>query len=385
MPQPADLRGLTLIDLAGMGPSARCVRLLADLGARWIRLTPPAKAERWSVPWHSYGAMRGAELIELDLKAPHGRDTFLKLVKRADIVVESSRPGVADRLGIGWRDASAVNPRLIYASLSGYGQDGPYAQWAGHDINYQALGGALCTAGVSERGAPAIPGQTFADSAGGGWHGAMLILAAVIARQSTGMGKFLDVSAAEGMLHMAQLSIDEYFATGEQARAGVSLTNGGYAFYDTYVTADGGAVAVGAIEPKFFRTLCLALELPHFVDRQYDASAQAEMRAAFVAKFNTKTRDEWAKLFGGMDACVTPVLTIGEVTEDPHWKARGMFVDFTHPEQGTKGQLRPIGRGDPAARGAAPVKGDATATRVLGEFGFSADEIAALKADGTIG
>lgn len=384
MSQPADLRGITLLDLSGIGPSARCVRLLADLGARWIKVTPPAKAERWSIPWHSYGAMRGAEQIELDLKAPRGRDTFLKMARRADIVIESFRPGVAARLGIGWRDCGAANPRLVYCALSGYGQDGPYAQWAGHDINYQALSGALATAGRNARGTPAVPGQTFADSAGGGWHGALLIMAALIARQSTGTGKFLDISASEGMLHLAQLSIDEYLATGEEPRGDVSLTNGGYAFYDTYATADGGAVAVGAIEPKFFRNLCIALDLPHLVERQYDVAAQSDLRTAFAAKFKTRTRAEWAKLFAGMDACVTPVLSISEVTEDPHWRARGMFIDFTHPEHGTKGQLRPIGRGDPAVRGAAPAKGETAPDRILGGLGFTPEEIAGLKADGSV-
>ena len=164
----SDLAGVTVLDLGGIGPAARCVRVLSDLGARWVQIAPPASAGRMSVPWHAYGAQRGMERIELDLKQASGRDLFMRLAGQSDVIVECFRPGVAGRLGIGYDAVEAVNPRIVYCSATGYGQSGPYAQWAGHDLNYQAVAGALAANGLDRNGVPALPGMTLADSAGGG-------------------------------------------------------------------------------------------------------------------------------------------------------------------------------------------------------------------------
>lgn len=375
-----DLQGITLIDLAGMGPSARCVRVLADLGARWIRLRPPASAGRVTGDWHGYGALRGAEQFEFDLKHPLARELYLRLVKSADIVVEGFRPGVADRLGIGYRDLSVVNKRLVYCAATGYGQDGPLAQQVGHDINYQALGGALAPGGRTEEGTPAMPGFTAADSAGGGWHAAMRVLAALVERARTGRGKFLDISAAEGVLHLMAVDIDQELATG-QAAAG-SVLHGHYACYNLYATADGKSVAVGAIEPKFFANLCHELGLGAMAALQYREEAQPELRAALTAVFRTRTRDDWVARFSNTEACLSPVLAISELAGHPQWQARGMFVDYVHPQAGAARQIGPLGGGD--SRGSAPDATKSVARDVLLSFGLAPEEIETLQINGVV-
>lgn len=375
-----DLQGITLIDLAGMGPSARCVRVLSDLGARWIRLCPPAAADRVVGDWHGYGALRGAEQFEFDLKHPLARDLYLRLAKNADVVVEGFRPGVADRLGIGYRDLSVVNQRIVYCAATGYGQKGPLAREVGHDINYQALGGALALGGRSAEGTPAMPGFTAADSAGGGWHATMRILAALVERTRTGRGKFLDISAAEGVLHLMAVDIDQELATGQPAAS--SVLHGHYACYNIYATSDGKSVAVGAIEPKFFANLCRELGLEALAGLQYRVEDQTALRAALSAAFRTRTRDEWVDRFVGIEACLTPVLAVHELAVHPQWQARGMFVGYEHPQVGPARQVGPMGGGD--SRGTAPDTTKSAVRDVLLSFGLELQEIESLQASGVV-
>jgi alpha-methylacyl-CoA racemase len=376
----ADLDGITLIDLAGLGPSARCVRVLADLGARWIRVRPPAVANRLPGEWYAYGAFRGAEQFELDLKHPQARSLYMRLMRKADIVVEGFRPGVADRLGIGYRDLSAVNDRIIYCAATGYGQTGPLAQDVGHDINYQALGGGLALIGRDANGLPAIPGMTLADAAGGGWHAALRILAAIVERTRTGKGKYLDVSAAEGVLQLMSLAIDKELATGDPAADFV--TYGKYACYGLYQTADRKFLAVGAIETKFFANLCRALGLESLASRQFDADSQAELRQAIAAVFSTRTRDAWIETLSGIDACVSPVLALDELASHPQWQARNVFVHYDHPKAGCLSQVGPVGGGN--ERGAAPDADGSVCRKVLGSVGIDDQEIDALIDGGVV-
>ncbi len=314
-----DLAGITVLDLGGVGPASRCMRVLADLGARWINIAAPAGAARTQAPWYAYGAMRGVERLELDLKLPVGREAFLRIAKLSDVVLESFRPGVADRLGIGYDAVNAVNPKIVYCAATGYGQTGPYGRMAGHDLNYQALSGALAAGGRTGGGRPALPGMTLADSAGGGWHAAMKIMSALIARQRTGRGAFLDVAAAEGVLHLMALSLDEQLATGDGAAPGYGLFFGQFACYDVYAAADGRHLAVAAIERKFFQTLCEALDLQELAPHQYDDAAQAEIRQKIAMAFSRHSRDEWVEKLRDLDVCVSPVLSLAEVVDDPHW------------------------------------------------------------------
>ena len=316
--------------------------MLADLGADVIKVARPPGRGGIEPPWFSYGAGRGTRVVRLDLSSEQGHDAFLHLAATADVVVESYRPGVADRLGIGYADVAKVNERIVYAALTGYGQDGPYAKWAGHDINYLAVGGFFATQGRRGDGGPAIPGATVADSAGGGMHAVVAILAALLRRTTTGEGQYLDVSATEGVLSLMSLHVDEYLATGNEPTAGSGLLTGRYACYDLYQAADGRWLAVGAIEAVFFANLCRALGCEQWVAHQFDDEAQDEIRAAFRAAFTQRSRDEWVDLLSAADTCVAPVQSIAEVAADPHLRLRGAISCVRHPEHGEVEQVGPV-------------------------------------------
>jgi len=308
---------------------------------------PSADAAPIQPPFFSYSGHRGMGRVLLDLKEDDGRTAFLALASAADVVVESFRPGVVDRLGIGYGAVSGRNPGIVYCSTSGYGQDGPQAQWAGHDIDYLAVGGylALCTPGAD--GAPPLPGATIADAAAGGMQAALAITAALTERATTGRGAYLDVSVAEGVLWLMSLAIDEQLALGGDVVPGHDVLSGRYACYSTYRAADGRWLAVGAIEAKFFANLCAALGCPELAGVQYDEGAQPAIRAAFAAAFASRTRDEWAELLAGADTCVAPVLDVSEIAGHPQFTARGAVARATHPTEGTFEQLAPLLAGMP--------------------------------------
>lgn len=350
------LAGFTVLDLSTVGPASRCSSLLADLGADVLKVMRPAGMGGIEPAWFSYGAGRGTRIVRLDLKTDDGREAFLGLAAEADVVLDSYRPGVADRLGIGFDAVHKVNPKIIYAALTGYGQNGPYAQYAGHDLNYLAVGGFFATQGRDADGIPAMPGATVADSAGGGMHAVIAILAALVKRTAIGGGQFLDVSATEGVLSLMSLHLDEYLATGAEPTAGSGLLTGRYACYGLYAAADGGWLAVGAIEPQFFDNLCEALGCQEWIRHQYDEDRQAEIRSALAEAFATRPRDEWVADLAAHDACVTPVLSIAEVTRDSHLRARGAFSVVSHPEHGEVEQVGPVvaGAHQPASGFSAP-------------------------------
>src|SRR3954468_3294141 len=286
------LDGIPLLDLSTVGPAARASRWLADYGARVVKVGAPAGLQI-EPPFYAYSAHRGMERVGIDLKSPSGLEEFMALVDAADVLIESFRPGVVDRLGIGYDAVKGRNPRIVYCSTSGYGQDGPRSQWAGHDLNYLGVGGFLDCTGRRAGGQPPIPGATVADSAGGGMHAIVAILAALVRRVSTGEGAYLDVSVHDGVLALMALHVDEYLATGEVPH---NVLTGRYACYDTYETADGRWLAVAAIEPRFWANLCRLLELEQWTARQTDDSVQDGIRADLRATFHSKTRDEWTSL-----------------------------------------------------------------------------------------
>ena len=283
MDRAPHLAGVTVLDLSSVGPASRCSRILADYGATVIKVGPPPRKSGVQIqpPYWSYSAGRGMRRLQIDLKAPDGRAAFMRLAAKAQVVIESFRPGVAARMGIGWDDLRSVNERIIYCSTSGYGQDGPYARWAGHDLNYLAAGGYLAMSGRRADGGPALPGATVADSAAGGMHAAIAILAALVRVAATGEGEYLDVSVAAGVLWLMSLPIDQHLATGEQPAPGGDLLSGRYACYDVYAARDGKFLAVGAIEPAFFANLCNALGLERWIPHQLDDARQDEIRAEF--------------------------------------------------------------------------------------------------------
>ncbi len=382
------LEGVTVLDLSTVGPASRCSRILADYGALVVKVgAPPAKAGvQIQPPFFTYSAGRGTRRIQIDLKAPRGKAAFLQLAAKAQVVIESYRPGVVARLGIGFEEVRAVNPAIVYCSTSGYGQDGPQAAWAGHDLNYLADGGFLAMSGTRADGGPALPGATIADAAGGGMHAAIAILAALVSARRTGKGAYLDVSVAEGVLALMGLTIDEHLATGRVPAPGGDLLTGRYACYDVYPTRDGKWLSVAAIEPAFWANLCRLLELPQWTKHQLDDAKQHEIRADMCRVLATRDRDDWVARLAGNDTCVAPVRTVAELPGLAQHAARAAFVDAEHPTHGRFRQLAPVLAG--AARGSAPVRvPDASLTdtdALLDAVGMSQHEIAELRRDGVV-
>jgi alpha-methylacyl-CoA racemase len=325
------LTGVTVLDLATVGPAARCTRLLADYGATVIKVgaVPGRGTVTIRPPFYAYSSARYLRHVAIDLKDGEGRQAFLALVAKADVVVESFRPGVIDRLRIGYAELCALNPAIILCSTTGYGQTGPRAAWAGHDINYLAVGGYLDSTERRADGGPPVPGATIADAAGGGMQAAMAVMAALIDRGRSGRGAHLDVAIAEGVLWLTSLAVDEYLATGAPVGPGQNMVTGRYACYDTYQAADGGWLAVGAIEPKFYANLCRLIGCEQWATHQLDDEAQDKIRADFRAAFATKDRDAWVAELAGADTCVTPVLSVAELVDDDQFVARHAFVEAT--------------------------------------------------------
>jgi alpha-methylacyl-CoA racemase len=385
---PAPLAGVTVLDLSTVGPGTRCTRILADYGAAVVKVgVPPKKAALQTQPaFWTYSANRGMQQVRIDLKDADGRAAFLALVGRADVVVESYRPGVMARLGLGYDELRAANPRIVVCSTSGYGQTGPASQYAGHDLNYLAVGGFLHTSGRRGDGGPPLPGATVADSAAGGMHAALAILAALLRRERTGEGEYLDVSVAEGVLQLSSLYIDQFLATGEKPGPGHDILTGRYACYDTYACRDGRWVAVAAIEPPFYANLCRKLGCEQWLAHQTDDAVQEKIRSDFAAAFRARDRDEWVAELAPADTCVAPVYAISELVEDPQFRARGMFVDAVHPSAGRFRQVAPPLAGMP--RSGAPVAvpdGSRTDTdALLAAAGVARDRIEKMRSAGVV-
>jgi alpha-methylacyl-CoA racemase len=343
----AALEGVRVLDLASVGPGARASRTLADYGAQVVKVgaVPRAGAVQIVPPYYAYSGNRGMQRALFDLKSDGGRDAFLALAERSDVIIESFRPGVVDRLGIGFEAVSARNPRIVYCSTSGFGQTGPRSSWAGHDVNYLGVAGFLDCTGRQADGRPALPGATVADIAAGGMQAAMAVMAALLRRERTGEGELLDVSIADGSFALMSLYVDEYLATGTEPGPGHYILTGRYACYDTYTCADGRHVAVGAIEPQFWRNLVGLLGLEQYAGAQLDDDLQDEIRAAMAAVFATRTRDEWVAELGPADTCVSEVHSVAEAVRDEQYAARGVVVDAVSDTDGAFRQSAPVWAG----------------------------------------
>jgi len=383
------LAGVRILDLTRLLPGPFATMVLADLGADVVKVEDPAGADwlRWLPPLTGeqsdafHALNRNKRSLALDLRRPEGAAAFRRLVRSADAVIESFRPGVIDRLGIGYERLRTENPRLILCSISGYGQDGPYAQRAGHDLDYCAHAGVLAANGPPDRPLPL--GVQVADVAGGAWPAATGILAALLRARATGEGAHVDVSMTEGALAMLAMTLGMASARGTPV-ARAELLTGGSACYGVYRTKDGRFVALGALEPKFFAAFCAAAGRPELAERQLDGGGpRAELEAIFAAR----TRDEWADFAGEHDVCLAPVLEGDEPREDPQLRARGAFIRVPSPREGrdVPAVASPVRlRGEAAPLRPAPALGEHGA-EVLGEAGFSAGEVEALRAAGTLG
>lgn len=345
----APFAGVTILDLSRVGPAARATRLLADYGASVTKVTAPADrvAQGLASPFFAYAAHRGMKKVILDLRDPEGRDAFLALAARVDVVIESFRPMTVEHLRIGYEDVRKVNPSIVYCSTTGYGRSGPRSAWAGHDLNYLAVGGYLAMSGTSARGGPPLPGATVADSAAGGMHAALAIVSALFRRRSTGEGAFLDVSVTDGVLWLMSLVIDEHLATGSAPEPGHDVLSGRYACYGTYRAGDGKWLAVAAIEPKFFANLCRGLGCEEWISKQYDDDAQEEIRDALAAVFATADRESWIERLAGSDSCVSPVSSVPEVATDAQLISSGAFVEAKSEQHGSFRQVGAVLAGMP--------------------------------------
>ncbi len=341
------LDGIRVLDLASVGPGARASRILADYGATVAKVgaVPRAGAVQITPPYYAYSGNRGMNRALFDLKSDGGRQAFCALADQADVIIESFRPGVVDRLGIGYTELAQSNSRLVYCSTSGFGQSGPRRNWAGHDVNYLGVSGFLDCTGRQADGRPALPGATVADIAAGGMQAAMSVMAALLRRERTGTGEHLDVSIADGAFAMMSLYVDEYLATGVEPGPGHYILTGRYACYDTYTCSDGKHVAVGAIEPQFWRNLVKLLDLEQYAGAQTDDALQDEIRGAMAQRFASRTRDEWVALLGPADTCVAEVNTVAEAVLNEQVIARGLVADAVNAEGLEFRQAAPIWAG----------------------------------------
>jgi alpha-methylacyl-CoA racemase len=374
------LHGLRIVELAAIGPGPMCAMLLADLGAHVVRvdrLQPSGLgvpvAPRFDV------AGRNRRSVALDIRVPAGRDAVLRLADGADVLIEGFRPGVAERLGLGPEPCQARNPRLVYGRVTGFGQQGPLAAAAGHDLNYIALSGALHAIGAAG-GKPVPPLNLVGDYGGGALYLAFGLLAALFERQHSGRGQVVDAAMVDGASSLMSIFHGLSAAGTWSDRRGENLLDGGAPFYDTYETADGRWVSIAALEPKFFAELVERLGLERtFVERQHERAHWPALRAAIAAAVRTKTRDEWCAALEGSDACFAPVLALDEAPRHRHAQARGAFVDVGGVVQPAPAPRFSRSRPTPPRR--APEPGSDT-DAVLAEAGFSGAEIAALRSAG---
>ena len=376
------LSGIRVIEMAGLAPAPYAGMILADFGAEVIRVDRTPTSGSRPDPTRDYLA-RGKRSIGINMKSHEGAETLLSLLEKADVLLEPFRPGVMEKLGVGPDVALARNPGLVFARLTGWGQDGPYATMAGHDIDYIAMSGALSLFG-RPGDKPLPPVNLLGDFAGGGMLCAMGILLALFEKTRSGKGQVVDAAMVDGAAHLSTFLFGFFRAGLWSKDRGTNLLDTGAPFYDTYATSDGEFMAVGAIEPQFYVLLLQGLELdadalPHQMDRE----AWPRMRELFTKTFASKTRDAWAKIFDGTDACVAPILGLDEAADHPVNVARKVFVE------GVGGQPMPapaprLSRTPGHASTKAPIPGTDT-DDVLAGLGLSKERIEELRRSGAVG
>jgi alpha-methylacyl-CoA racemase len=322
------LTGVRVVELAGIGPGPFAAMLLADLGADVVRVDRPGGGGLAVNPAYDL-TNRNKRSVLIDLKGDGGPGRVLDLVERADILIEGFRPGVAERLGVGPAECLARNPRLVYGRMTGWGQEGPLAQRAGHDIAYIAITGTLGMIGRAGE-PPAVPANLVGDYAGGSLYLVVGVLAALQhARTDGGAGQVVDAAIVDGAAHLATMIHGMMAAGSWQDRRGANLLDGGCPFYGTYETADGAYMAVGSLEQQFYDEFVALLGLAGQAPERKDLARWDELRTAVTNRFKTKTRAEWTEIFDGSDACVAPVLSLREAPGHPHLAARSTFVEHS--------------------------------------------------------
>jgi crotonobetainyl-CoA:carnitine CoA-transferase CaiB-like acyl-CoA transferase len=399
------LEGIKVLDLSNYVPGALCTMILADFGAEVIKVEP-AKAFPMGDMGYSPGGKdkereaaffalnRNKKCIGLNLRSDEGRRIFHRMATEADVVIEGYRPGVVERLGVDYKTIQGINPRIIYCSLSGYGQDGPYRLFSGHDINYISLAGVLGLIGPKE-GPPTIPLNIIADFAGVSLYGTIGILLALEARNRTGKGQYIDHTYMEGALHLITWFTHRFFMDGTVMKPGVSWAQGAYPHYGVYKTKDGKWLTIGCLEPHFWDNLCKAVGKEEYMQHKWTMAMTFqgpepkfdEIRAGMEKVFLTKTRDEWFDLLAANDVPVGKVNSLDETFQDPQILHRKMVIELDHPNLGKVKQvgiLPKLSDTPGQFRRFAPVHGEHT-DEILKALGFSGDEIEKLRKEGTAG
>jgi crotonobetainyl-CoA:carnitine CoA-transferase CaiB-like acyl-CoA transferase len=388
------LSGLRVLDLSRLLPGPFCSMLLADMGADVIKVEDPKQGDyiRWWPPLIGKNSgfhvvlNRNKRSLTLNLKLPEGKDLFLRLVREADVVLESFRPGVMTRLGLGYETLKAINPRIVFCAITGYGCAGQRSQKAGHDINYLALNGVLSYSG--KKGQPTLTGVQIADLGGGGLLAAFSIVTALLARERLGEGQFIDVPMMDGALTWNCLRWGKFLGDGNIPSPGDDFLNHGFACYNIYETRDGRHMSLGALEPQFWKTFCettghLEWHQPNYFD---PGPHQEVLQQEIASFFRQKTLAEWVEHFEGSDCCCEPILNLAEVMDDADMRARQMVVDMVHESWGAYRQMgiAPKFSLTPGViRGHAPELGEHTHA-VLGALGLSQNEIETLRSKGAV-
>ena len=385
------LQGITVLDLSRLLPGPFCSQMLADFGAEVIKVEDtgrgdylrdfPPKLGRHSSLYYSVN--RNKKSIKLDLKQQEGKDAFRRLVAKSDVVLEGFRPGVMDKLGLGYEELKKVNPRIIYCAITGYGLSGPYKFAAGHDVNYLNYAGVSGLIGEKD-GKPAMGDIQIADIGGGAMMGVISILLALQARQITGQGQLCDVSMMDGVVSWLPFVLAR-LASGEEAERGTGLLGGGYACYHIYPTQDGRYVSLGALEDKFWATFCTRLGKEDFIPIQMDVSRQQEMIDELNAILSKKTQAEWVAFFAKDDICFSPVLTMSEAVENPQVLSREMIYDTVVEGKNIKLPGIPVKLSDTPGviKATFPEHGEHS-VELLERAGYTKEEISSLAGKGVI-
>jgi crotonobetainyl-CoA:carnitine CoA-transferase CaiB-like acyl-CoA transferase len=374
--EPGALSGITVIDLSRLLPGPYCSMILADHGARVIAI----ESKKFIADGLFFNTInRNKEHISLNLKTTEGKQIFFQLVEKADVVLEGFRPGVVDRLGIDYQCVREVNPKIIYCAITGYGQNGPFRDRVGHDVNYLSYAGVLNLIGESDR-PPSIPGIQIADIAGGGMNAAIGILLALFAREKSGKGQYIDISMTDGMVAFLPIALYFQQLSGKDPRRADALLSHRYACYNTYETADGRFLSIGAVENRFWKRLCEHLGVSEYAALQYDDGRRKEILDFMRSTFKSKTLDEWDAELAHLEICWGRVQTFSEMLDDPLFREREMILKL----EGKAGDRQsaigvPVKLSDTpgSVRSAAVDFGESTAT-ILEELGYSKNEIKRL-------
>ncbi len=376
------LTGITVLDLSRLLPGPFASMILADHGARVISIEDKRFVKD---NFFITTVNRNKEHISLDLKTPEGKDIFFKLLNTADVVIEGFRPGVVQRLGVDYDTVKQVNPGIVYCSITGYGQTGPYVDRVGHDVNYLSVSGILELIGDPDE-PPAIPGVQIADIAGGGMNAVIGILLALMARKQTGKGQYIDISMTDGMLGFLSIPLFFHQQTRLLPRRSDNMLSHRYACYNTYETADGRYLSIGAVEHRFWKRLCEYLDIPEYIDLQYDDASRTEIIDTLRSIFRHRTLDQWEKDLGNLDVCWGRVQTLDEVLTAPLFKARDMVINLKG-EDGTETQMLgiPVKLSQTPGRVRTQAVGFGESTvSILKELGYTDKDITAFQDKGVV-